>query len=130
MGSEPSLQGTGDRGIDYGMNAYEGCERCGHCCQLTIICVSPEEAQAMDRYIKENGIVPVDRGPHRCPLQSEEGTCMVYPVRSQTCRLYNCHVPRRDLLAAHPEIVIDDDKPLLDMRRAFLHGDFRDPRYL
>ncbi len=97
---------------------------------LTIIAITPEEAHCIDNYIKEHNIEPVDQGPEVCPLRGEDMRCKVWPVRSQTCRLHSCQQTRLQILAQHPEIEREDDRPWLDMRAAFLHGDFRDPRYI
>lgn len=110
-------------------NTYSECERCGHCCELTILSVTTEEAQAIADYVELHGIEPKDHGPYRCPFQEDDKTCMIYPVRAQTCKLHNCHIPRWRLLEIHPNIIAPDDKPLIDMRRAFLQGDFSDPRF-
>lgn len=109
-------------------NTYTECEMCGHCCELTILSVTQEEAHAIRDYMETEGIVPHDNGFYRCPFQNDDKTCMIYPVRAQTCKLHNCHIPRWKLLEMHPELDVPDDKPLLDMRRAFIHGDFSDPR--
>lgn len=111
-------------------NSFIDCERCGSCCNIRIIAVTHEEAERIAHYIEENDIHPRDNGPETCPLLNEDNTCMVWPVRSQTCRLHNCHKTRLQILAEHPEIQREDDRPWIDLRAAFLHGDFRDPRFL
>lgn len=111
-------------------NSYEGCRQCGECCRIRIVAVKPEEAERIRNYIRDNGIVPRDNGPECCPLLDADMRCMVWPVRSQTCRLHSCQKTRREILAEHPEIEREPDRPWLDMRAAWLEGDFRDPRFI
>lgn len=110
------------------LNGYEECRQCGRCCDIRIVAIKMEEVERIRAYIEENGIVPRDNGPFTCPLLAEDMRCMVWPVRSQTCRLHNCQRTRNAILAEHPEVQREDDRHWLDMRLAWLHGDFRDAR--
>ena len=110
-------------------NTYPECEKCGFCCEINVLCVSQDEAAAIRDYIAENDISPIDYDKQRCCFQTKDRTCMIWEVRPQTCRLHNCHVPRIEILKANPDIVVDDDKGLIDLHEAFFHGDFSDPRF-
>lgn len=114
--------------MNEGFNAYEECRQCGDCCNIRIVAIKPHEIERIRDYIRENGVTPRDNGPFTCPLLGEDKRCMVWPARSQTCRLHNCHRTRQDILAEHPEIEREPDRKWLDMRGAWLHGDFRDAR--
>ncbi len=98
------------------LNAYEECRQCGQCCNIRIVAIKPGEVERIRAYIAENGIVARDM------------RCMVWPVRSQTCRLHSCERTRAAILAEHPEVEREADRHWLDMRGAWLHGDFRDAR--
>lgn len=112
-----------------GENSFPECSGCGHCCHLNVIAVSPEEVARMRWYAAANGVEPIDRGKTCCCFLGEDGHCMIWEARPQICRLYNCHVPRREVLRQNPSIVVDDDKPLIDIHDAFILGDASDPRY-
>lgn len=109
-------------------NSYEGCARCGNCCNIRVLAVTPDEIARITAYLSENSITPRDNGFEACPLLAADMSCMVWPVRPQTCRLHNCHKTRLEILAEHPEITREDNRPWIDTRRAFLYGDFSDPR--
>lgn len=109
-------------------NTYKECEECGDCCQLTVIAMTHEEARRIQEHISKNGIEPRDQGPGICPFRGDDMRCTVYPVRARTCRLHHCGIPRSIIEAEHPELKPEDDLPLVDMRRAFMHNDLRDPR--
>lgn len=111
-------------------NSYEECQQCGQCCHIRIVAIKPDEVERIRSYIRENAIVPRDNGPECCPLLDADARCMVWPVRSQTCRLHHCHKARLAILDEHPEIQREEDRRWLDMYAAWLEGDFRDPRYL
>ena len=85
------------------LNAYEECRQCGQCCNIRIVAIKPGEVERIRAYI-------------------------VWPVRSQTCRLHSCERTRAAILAEHPEVEREADRHWLDMRGAWLHGDFRDAR--
>lgn len=110
-------------------NGYIQCKACGHCCEINIICVSPEEVATIREYIARHGIEPVDHDKERCPFVQDGGRCGIYEVRPQICRLHNCRVPRTEVLRRNPSIVVDDDKPLIDLHDTFILGDASDPRY-
>ena len=103
-------------------NYYPECEICGSCCHLTILCISIDEVEAIKEYVADHGIIARDYGPDRCPFLQDNRRCAVYPVRSQTCRLHNCKLPRKQLLSDNPDLVIDDTKPLVDLRKTFVYG--------
>jgi len=58
---------------------------CGDCCG--IVPVTTTEFNAIQRYVKEKGIVPIDTTDGTCPLY-QEGTCSVYPVRPLICKAF------------------------------------------
>jgi Fe-S-cluster containining protein len=115
-------------------NYYPGCKQCGNCCGLTWLCVSADEVARIKAFLIEcakraaaegaagtEGVaVAHDNGPYRCPFQKPDKHCAVYPVRPQTCRLHNCTVTRKQLLAQYPNLRIDDTKPVIDLRATFL----------
>ncbi len=94
-----------------GDNSYPDCTCCGQCCGL-----------AMHEYIERKHVHPIDRKGERCPLQSPEGGCMIWEARPQVCRLFNCHVPRIEILKQNPSIVVPEDIPLLDLTEEFVRG--------
>lgn len=112
-----------------GDNSFPECSGCGHCCHLNVIAVSPEEVARMRRYAASHDITPVDRNKTCCCFLGADGRCMIWEARPQICRLYNCQVPRMEILRRNPSIVVDDDKPLIDLHDAFILGDASDPRY-
>lgn len=112
-----------------GDNSFPECSGCGHCCHLNVIAVSPEEVARMRWYAATHDVTPVDYGKTCCCFLGEDGHCMIWEARPQICRLYNCQVPRRDILRLNPDIVVDDDKPLIDIHDAFILGDASDPRF-
>ncbi len=84
-----------------------------------------EEVLRIHSYMLENDVRSIDRGTSRCCLQSEDGSCMVWPARSQTCKLHHCKMARVDLLAENPAIKVHDEADLLlvDMHAHFVCGD-------
>ncbi len=121
--SYPSLRFEGD-------NSYPDCQCCGNCCaRINILCVSYEEIDAIRSYMEEHNIEPTDYHKKHCCFMGDDRRCKIWEVRPQTCRLYNCRVPRKDILQRNPSIVVEDDKPLIDMHDAFLEGNISDPRY-
>lgn len=122
------LRGMENRNTATELNGYEGCRQCGNCCNIRIVAITLEEVDRIRDYIAENGVVARDNGPFTCPLLDEDKRCMVWPVRSQTCRLHSCERTRNAILSEHPEVERESDRHWLDMRGAWLHGDFRDAR--
>ena len=116
--------------MENGFNAYEECKACGKCCNIIVVAMTLDEAHAIAGYIEENDIEPKDNGLFICPLLKEDGKCSVYPVRSMTCRLHSCSLTREQIMHRDPTIPERDDSDLvlIDMRRAFMEGDFRDAR--
>ena len=115
--------------MENGFNAYEECQICGQCCNIIVVAMTLDEAHRIADYMAENAIAPRDNGLFICPLLGEDNRCMVYPARSMTCRLHSCSLTRDQIMKRCPEIRVDeDDLVLIDMRRAFKHGDFRDAR--
>ncbi len=113
-----------------GDNSYPDCECCGQCCaRVSILCVSSEEIELIRAFMDQHNIEPIDYNKQHCCFMNRDGRCNIWEVRPQTCRLYNCHVPRKEILRINPDIVIDENKPLIDMHDAFLRGDTSDPRY-
>lgn len=109
-------------------NLYKECRECGSCCTLTVINMSLAEAHRIRDYMRENNIEAIDMGPGICPLRGEDMRCKVYPVRSRTCRLHHCEITRNELKKQNPDLVYEGNTQFIDMRRAFIHDDFRDPR--
>ncbi|WP_165170154.1 YkgJ family cysteine cluster protein [Adlercreutzia sp. ZJ242] len=112
-----------------GDNSYPDCEQCGRCCGLNVISASPDEVARMRAYMAEHGIAPRNYRKERCCFSEEGGICRIWEARPQICRLYNCRVPRLEILRRNPDIVVDDDKPLIDLHDTFILGDASDPRY-
>lgn len=110
-----------------GDNSFPECEQCGRCCSLNVIAMTREEVLRIHSYMLENDVVPIDRGGKSCCLQSPDGSCMIWPARSQTCKLHHCKVARMDLLAKNPEIEVHPDSELylVDMHAHFVCGDSR-----
>ncbi len=79
---------------------------CGECCGIVPVTVT--EFNAIERYVKEKGIIPIETKDGTCPLY-QEGRCSVYPVRPLICRIfghaerlpcprgYNVNVPQREV---------------------------------
>lgn len=78
------------------------------------------ELERIREYIQAEGIQPIDYAGERCCLQGSDGGCMVWPARAQICRLHHCKVPRRWILAEHPEIHVEDDVMLVNMHEEFI----------
>lgn len=116
--------------MENGFNAYEECKACGKCCNIIVVAMTLDEAHAIANYMKENDIKPRNNGLFICPLLKEDGKCSIYPVRSMTCRLHSCSLSREQIIKRDPNIPERDDSALtlIDMRRAFIHGDYRDAR--
>jgi Fe-S-cluster containining protein len=84
-------------------------DNCGECCGL--IPVTETEYRRVERFVHENGIVPVEHEDGTCPLY-QNGKCSVYPVRPLICNLfghsadplmqcprgYNVNVPEEDVV--------------------------------
>lgn len=112
-----------------GDNSYPDCEQCGKCCHLNVLAVLPEEVARVRAYLREHDVAPRNRGREACPLQGEDGRCMVWEARPQTCRLHHCHVPRWRVVELNPQLRIPEDPPLIDLHDCFIEGDESDPRY-
>lgn len=110
-----------------GDNSYPDCQCCGFCCELAVLAVTDEEISAICDYLEETGIEPIDYGFERCVFQLPEKRCAIWPVRTQTCKLHNCHVPREKLVEMNPDLVIPEKK-LICIREAFINGNFTDVR--
>lgn len=104
--------------INEAENMHPSCSSCGFCCQITHIAMTDEEVKLIHAYVEDNGIEPDHRPDGGCPFRDADETCMIYPVRSQTCKLYNCKVPRFRLLKEHPELKIPE-KHVVDLNREF-----------
>lgn len=105
-----------------GDNSFPDCACCGHCCELNLLAVTPQELDAMHACIQRKGVQPIDHGRQCCPLRTHEGTCLVWEARPQVCRLHNCHVPRHEVLRQNPAITVPDDIPLVDLHAEFVEG--------
>lgn len=104
-------------------NAYPDCAMCGGCCsRMGVLAVTEEEYHAMVRAASEEGVHPIDRGEEGCPLLAEDGSCMIWEARPQVCRLYNCHIPRHQILADHSEITVPERLHLICLRETFVPG--------
>lgn len=109
-------------------NSYPECNQCGHCCRLTVLALTIEEAERIMDYVGKNHIIVQDKGPSRCPFLEDDGRCIIWPVRSQTCRLFSCQKTRYDVIEENPTLEIPEDKWLVDFRKVFVYHDFVDPR--
>lgn len=105
-----------------GDNSFPDCACCGHCCELNVLAITPQERDAMHRCIQRKGVSPIDYGGACCPLRSAEGTCMIWEVRPQVCRLHHCQVPRFEVLRQNPSITLPSHLPLLDLHVEFVEG--------
>lgn len=103
-----------------GDNTYPDCERCGRCCELNALCMTADDYRAIQRAIEECGISPINYGKERCCFQRADRTCMIWDVRPQVCRLHNCTIPRREVLALDSSIVVDEDLWLVDLHENFV----------
>lgn len=102
-------------------NAYPDCKMCGACCaRMSVIAVTEEEYFAMVEAAKS--VTPIDRGEAGCPLLTEDGRCMIWQARPQTCRLYHCHIPRTQVLKDNPQIKVPDKLHLICLRETFIPG--------
>ena len=121
MDDIPTMSNVSDELSFDGDNSYPDCEQCGHCCEyINLIAISDEDLSIMKAYVEEHHIQPRDRGKLCCCFQRDDGGCMIWAARPQICRLYNCHVPRIQVLAANPDIVVPDDLPLVDLHDTFV----------
>ncbi len=116
--------------MENGFNAYKECKACGKCCNIIVVAMTIDEAHEISNYMKANNITARNNGLFICPLLDENKKCSVYPVRSMTCRLHSCTLSRTQILKRDPSIPSRDESELvlIDMRRAFIEGDFRDAR--
>lgn len=105
-----------------GDNSFPDCACCGHCCELNVLAITPQERDAMHACIARKGVRPIDRARECCPLRSDEGTCMIWEARPQVCRLHHCQVPRYEVLRQNPSITLPDYLPLLDLHAEFVEG--------
>lgn len=101
-------------------NSFPDCLMCGDCCRINVISMTEAELERIREYIQAEGIQPIDYAGERCCLQGSDGGCMVWPARAQICRLHHCKVPRRWILAEHPEIHVEDDVMLVNMHEEFI----------
>lgn len=111
----PSLTFDGD-------NSYPDCEKCGDCCRIAVLSITPSELALMHDFIDANEIHPIDRGYDMCPLRSDAGTCMIWSARPQICRLYNCRVFRRDIMEENPDIELESGTELVVLRDEFVEN--------
>lgn len=99
-------------------NAYPECEMCGRCCaRMSVLAITEDEYAAMLEAAQT--VETVDRGETGCPLLADDGRCLIWQARPQVCRLYNCHVPRTQILVEHPEIQVPDKLHLICLRETF-----------
>ncbi len=110
--------------MDTGFNAYEECAQCGTCCNISVIAMTREEAKRIIDYVDAGHATPRDLGEGVCPFRNDDMTCAIYPVRSQTCRLHSCKIPRFKILEMYPDIIELEDKWYMDLRRVFLFREF------
>lgn len=114
--------------MENGPNYYLECVECGTCCHVGVLCISSAELQSMRAYIADYQVKPIDHGPDRCPLQGCDDRCMIYPVRPQPCRIHSCTRSVFETMKQYPDLVMHDNEPFIDLRAAFLDGDFSDLR--
>lgn len=106
-----------------GDNTYPECECCGDCCHIAVLSITDDELAQMHEYIDANDIVPIDRGYERCPLRGDDGKCMVWEARPKICKLYNCKVPRHEIVREDPALDIADGTPLVVLYEEFIGGE-------
>lgn len=82
------------------------CSNCGNCCS-NLLPISSKEIDTIRRYIKKHNIIEQrNRYPLAsltldltCPFRSEaEKGCLIYPVRPEICRSFQCNYKKEDLL--------------------------------
>ena len=103
-----------------GDNTYPDCQKCGRCCKINVLCMTADDYRTIQRFVEEHDISPIDYGGLRCCFQNDDCTCMIWSARPQVCRLHNCQIPRRDVLAMDPTIVVDEDLWLVDLHANFV----------
>ena len=103
-----------------GDNTYPDCKQCGNCCRVNALCMTAEDFRAIQRYVEERNVTPIDYGKTRCCFQSAQSTCLIWEARPQVCRLPNCHIPRHRILQMDPSIKVDEDLWLVDMHALFV----------
>ena len=100
-------------------NAYPDCEMCGGCCaRMSVLAVTEEEYYRMQEAAKD--VEPIDHGEAGCPMLADDGRCLIWQARPQVCRLYNCHVPRTQILKDNPQIEVSAKLHLICLRETFL----------
>ena len=62
------------------------CFCCGGCCG-PVACNKDEWAK-IEAFIRENGVLPIQRDALTCMLLGTDNQCMIYPVRPTLCRLH------------------------------------------
>ena len=105
-----------------GDNSYPDCRKCGTYCTINVLCMTSDDYRAIKRSVAQRGITPTDYGKKRCCFQTPDFTCMIWDARPQVCRLFNCHIPRREVLQMDPSIQVDEDLWMVDMHEAFVYG--------
>lgn len=114
-----------------GDNSYPECEQCDRCCHVNVLAMTHEEVQRIRDYAAAHDIHPVDRNKECCCFEDPvHGGCMVWEARAQVCRLYNCHVPRLEILRQNPNIHVPEDIPWVDMHECFINNNEFDPRWV
>ena len=119
------------RDVEHGIydNTDHGiCTGCGQCCS-NLLPMTDVEIQNIRRYIIKHGIKPHEHSYNflsepvtdlTCPFLDDSKSkekCMIYPVRPQICRSFNCHKQANGIM---PNITraMFEARPI-DVRRTF-----------
>lgn len=102
-----------------GDNSYPDCKQCGTCCEITVLAMLPEELDKMHSYITENNIKPNTEDKGKCCFVQADGRCGIWEARPQVCKLFNCHVPRFEVLRQNPNITVPENLILVDLHKEF-----------
>ena len=131
IGSIDDVIRDAENGI-YDFTDHGICSGCGNCCS-NLLPMTDVEIQTIRRYIIKHGINPHEHSYNflsepvtdlTCPFLDDSKSkekCMIYPVRPQICRSFNCRmqsqgIPPRltgALLRARP----------MDVRNTFFGGE-------
>lgn len=102
------------------------CSGCGECCS-NFLPMSQKEIQTIRCYVSRNAVneqrhnvaVGIDA---TCPFRSEsERKCLIYPVRPEICKSFQCNKKPEDLLE-NKTLFHERHRPI-DMRKEFFGND-------
>lgn len=101
------------------------CSGCGECCS-NFLPLSTKEISKIERFIKRHDVkeqhcnFPVTQNAldMTCPFRSNsERKCLIYPVRPEICRVFQCNQPK-ELIDKNKEL-IHGIRRAVDMRQVF-----------